>query len=86
MDLIDYLVSNIIELPHIVRWPGIFLIVLYLLRAVSHIFRLRLISVVTNILYATIVALLLAQYGNEIAAFMENQWMQLQANKPNESG
>jgi len=82
MDLVDYLVTNISELDHIVRWPGIFLIVLYLLRAVGHLFRLRLISVVTNLLYATIIALVLARYGNEIAVYLQNLWDQYQASNP----
>ncbi len=79
MDLIDYLVTNIAEAPHIVRWPGIFLIALYLLRAFGHIFRLRLISVITNVLYAVIIALLLARYGDQIAAYMYGLWDQYQA-------
>ena len=82
MDLVDYLVTNISALDHIVRWPGIFLIVLYLLRAVGHLFRLRLISVVTNLLYATIIALVLARYGNEIAVYLQNLWDQYQASNP----
>ena len=82
MDLVDYLVTNISALDHIVRWPGIFLIVLYLLRAVGHLFRLRLISLVTNLLYATIIALVLARYGNEIAVYLQNLWDQYQASNP----
>ena len=70
MELIDYLIENITNLPGIVRWPGIFLIALLLLRAIGHVFRLRLVSVIINLLYAFIVALVLAQYGHEIAAFI----------------
>lgn len=70
MDIIDYLVTNINQLPWIVRGPGLFLIVLFLLKAIGHVFRLRLISVITNILYAVIVALVLARYGQEITAFV----------------
>jgi len=79
MDLVDYLITNISKLDHIVRWPGIFLIILYLLRAVGHVFRLKLISVVTHILYATIIALVLARYGNDIAAFLYDLLEQYQS-------
>lgn len=70
MDIFDYLITNINQLPWITRGPGLFLIVVFLLKAVGHVFRLRLISVITNILYAFIVALVLARYGQEITAFV----------------
>lgn len=85
MDLIDFLVTNIAEAPHIVRWPGIFFIIMYLLRAFGHLFRLRLISVVTNILYATIIALVVARYGNEIANYLYGLIEQYQASKAENS-
>lgn len=72
MELVDYLIENIMSLPGIVRWPGIFLIVVFLLRAVGHLLRFRLVSVITNLLYAFIFALVLAQYGNEIASFISD--------------
>ncbi len=70
MELVDYLINGILESPQIVRWPGIFLIALFLLRAVGQFFRLRLISVAINILYALIIGLVVARYGQEIADFI----------------
>lgn len=70
MDIVDYLITNISQLPWIVFGPGLFLIAVFLLKAVGQVFRLRLISVVTNILYAFIVALVMARYGQDIAAFV----------------
>ena len=70
-DLLDYLITNITQLPQNVQLIGGGLIVLFVLRSFFLVLRLRLISAATNILYALIVALVLARYGPEIAVFLD---------------
>ena len=74
MELLNYLVVNIMQLPWIVKGPGLFLIFLFLIKAIGHVFRLRLFSVVTNFLLSVIVALVLARWGQDIAAFIFEQF------------
>ena len=69
-DLLNYLVTNIVALEPIIRWPGIFLIALFVIKALGHLFGLRLVSFATNFLYALIVALVLARYGQDITAYL----------------
>ncbi len=70
MDIVDYLITNISQLPWIILGPGLLLMAIFTFKAIGYVFRLRLISVVTNLLYAFIVALVMARYGQEIAAFV----------------
>ncbi len=71
-DLLDYLITHISELPQNVQLIGGGLIALFVLRSFFLVLRLRLISAATSLLYALIVALVLARYGHDIAAFIGN--------------
>lgn len=59
-------ISNILELPWLVKGPGLFLIALFLLRAVRCVFSLRLITVLTSLVYAMVFAIILSQAGDAI--------------------
>ena len=72
MALIDYLITNTSQLPWIVLGPGLFLIVMFLFKALGQFFRLKWISAIGSILYALIIALILARYGQDIAAYVLN--------------
>ena len=73
MDIIDYLITNISPLPWIVKGTGMALMVLLFFRAFSQIFTLRWIKAATNIVYAIIVALGMARFGQDIADYIETK-------------
>lgn len=58
---------TIFALPWGVKGPGLFLIALFLLRALRSLFSLRLITVFTSLIYVVIIAIILSQAGNLIA-------------------
>lgn len=71
MDIIDYLITNISPLPWIVKGPGFGLMALLLLRAFTQVFTLRWIKSATNVVYAVIIALGMARFGQDIADFIK---------------
>ena len=73
MELLDYLIANIMALPWVIKGPGLFFIFSFLLKSIGHVFRLRLIAAITNFLLSLIIALILARWGVEIAIFVQEQ-------------
>ncbi|MEL7429795.1 MAG: hypothetical protein AAFN43_07325 [Pseudomonadota bacterium] len=69
-ELLNYLITNIMALEPIVRWPGLILIGFFCVKALGHLFGLRLISSLTNFLYALIIALVLARYGQGMTEYL----------------
>ena len=61
----------VLELPWIVKGPGIVLIAWFLLRGVTRFITLRPIKGLTNLVYAFIIALVLSRYGNDIALMIQ---------------
>ena len=70
MELFDYLLNAILPLPWIVKGPGFAMIAWLLLRSVMQFLTLRWIKSATSIVFALIIALVLARYGTDIAAFL----------------
>lgn len=71
MDIIDYLITDISELPWIVKGPGLVLMVLLLLRSFTQVFTLRWVKAATNVVYAVVIALGMARFGQQIAEFID---------------
>lgn len=67
MDIIDYLITNISELPWNVKGPGLVLIAYFSFRAFTQFLTLRWIRAATTLVYALIVALGMARFGSDIA-------------------
>lgn len=72
MDLVFGLIDpdRIMELPWIVKGPGIALIVLFLFRAIRCLFSLRLITLFTSLVYAVVIAIILSQAGEAIVQLL----------------
>ena len=73
MDIIDYLITNITPLPWIVKGTGLGLMVLLVFRAAGQFLSLRFIKATTSLVTALVVALILARFGQDIAAFIASQ-------------
>lgn len=71
-DLLDYLITQLAQLPQNVQLICGALVAFFIMRSFFLALRLRLISALTNILYALIVGLVFARYGFEIAAIISN--------------
>lgn len=71
MDIIGYLIEHISPLPWIVKGPGFILMALLCLRSFTQIFTLRWIKSATNVVYAFIVALIMARFGLDIVGYIE---------------
>ena len=70
MDIITYLVTDISDLPWIVKGPGLILVVLLLLRAFTQVFTLRWVKAATSVVYALVIALVMARFGLQIAEYI----------------
>ncbi len=73
MDIVDYLITHISELPWIVKGPGLGVMALLLLRSFTQIFTLRWIKAATNVVYALIIALGMARFGQDIADYLKSK-------------
>ena len=73
MDIVDYLITHISELPWIVKGPGLALMVLLLLRSFTQIFTLRWIKAATNAVYALIIALGMARFGQDVSDYLKSK-------------
>lgn len=73
MDIIDYLITNIAPLPWIVKGPGLGLMALMCLRSFTQILTLRWIKAATNLVYAVIIALGMARFGQDIADYLKKK-------------
>ncbi|MEM9279226.1 MAG: hypothetical protein AAGA76_11685 [Pseudomonadota bacterium] len=73
MDIIDYLVTNIAPLPWIVKGTGFVLMAVLVFRAVGQFFSLRWIRAATSLVMALVIALVMARFGQDIAAFIASQ-------------
>ena len=71
MELLNYLIVNIMQLPWIVKGPGLFFMFAFLFKAIRHLFKLKFVSAVTSLLLSFIVALIFARWGHDIAAFVQ---------------
>jgi len=71
LDIIDYLVTHISPLPWLVKGPGFGLMVLLVFRSLSQVFTLRWIKAATNVVYALIIALGMARFGQDIADYLK---------------
>jgi hypothetical protein len=73
LDIIDYLITNIAPLPWIVKGSGLGLMALLCLRSFTQIFTLRWIKAATNVVYAVIIALGMARFGQDIADYLKKK-------------
>lgn len=73
MDIIDYLITNITPLPWIVKGTGFAFMAFLLLRSFTQFFTLRWIKATTNIVYAVIIALGMARFGQDIADYIKTK-------------
>ena len=70
MDIYNYLFVNISALDPIVKYPGVLMIVFFALRGLVQVFSLNFIRAITNMLYALVLALVLARFGQDISAYL----------------
>ena len=73
MELIETILNSILDLPWIVKGPGLGLIAILLLRAVTQFLTIHPIRAATSVVYALIVGLVLSKYGQAIAEFIAQQ-------------
>ncbi|MEM9332310.1 MAG: hypothetical protein AAGA53_13360 [Pseudomonadota bacterium] len=73
MDIVDYLITNIGDLPWSVKGVGFALMAFLFLRAVSQFFSLKWIRAATSLVMVLVVALVMARFGQDIASFVANQ-------------
>jgi len=84
LDIIDYLITNIKPLPWIVKGPGLGLMVLLVFRSFTQVLTIRWIKAVTSIVYAAIIALGMARFGQDIADHLKTKQIE-PANEVNQS-
>ncbi|MEM8648938.1 MAG: hypothetical protein AAGF54_00250 [Pseudomonadota bacterium] len=87
LDIVDYLITYVSELPWMVKGPGFALMVYLIFRSVGQFMTLRWIKAATSLVYALIVALVMARFGHDIAAFIDKdykppEWEQSDKAKP----
>lgn len=80
MDIVDYLITNIAPLPWTVKGTGFGLMALLFLRAAGQFLSLRFIKATTSLVTALVIALVLARFGQDIAAFVATQPVSTDAN------
>ena len=73
MDLLLDLISleKITALPVILSGPGLLIILLFLVRFVRSLFSLHLITAASSLLFAFVIALILSQWGDDIAEILD---------------
>ncbi len=70
MDIIDYFITHIGPLPWMVKGTGFAIMALLVFRAFGQFLSLRWIRAVTSLVSALVIALILARFGQDIAAFI----------------
>jgi len=70
MEALQQILPVILELPDLVKWPGLILAGLLALRATFKLLSLRLIGAATNYVYAFIIILIMYHWGHDIHAFL----------------
>lgn len=73
LDIIDYLITSISDLPFIVTGPGLALCALFAFRAFGLFVTLRWIKASTNLVYIVIILLVMAKYGEQIATMIQDK-------------
>ena len=73
MDIVDYLITHISPLPWTIKGTGLGLMVLLMFRAFTQFLSLRFIRAATSLVTALVVVLIMARYGQDIAAFLATQ-------------
>ena len=63
--------EKITALPVILSGPGLLIILLFLVRFVRSLFTLHLITAASSLLFAFVVALVLSQWGEDIAEMLD---------------
>ncbi|MEM7068336.1 MAG: hypothetical protein AAF478_05575 [Pseudomonadota bacterium] len=70
MDIVDYLITHIAPLPWTVKGTGFVLMLILAFRAFGQFLSLRWIRAATSIVLILVVALVMARFGQDIAAFV----------------
>ncbi|MEM7216664.1 MAG: hypothetical protein AAF423_14085 [Pseudomonadota bacterium] len=83
MDFVDYLVVHISPLPWTVKGVGFAFIAFLVFRAIGQFFSLRWIRALTSLVMALVVALIMARFGQDIAAYLTNLSVQETNNSSN---
>ncbi len=73
MDIIDYLITNISPLSWTVKGAGLLLMALLVMRATGQFFSFRWIKAITSLVSVVVVLLILARFGTDIDALIEDQ-------------
>ncbi|MGI9350585.1 MAG: hypothetical protein ACR2O3_03390 [Rhizobiaceae bacterium] len=73
MDIVDYLITHIAPLPWAVKGTGFALMAILALRAAGQFFSLRWIKAVTSLVLILVIALGMARFGEDIAAFVSDK-------------
>ena len=63
-------IDNIMELPWMVKGPGLLIIFLFLMRFIRSLFSLHLVTAFTSLVYAFVFSLILSQGGSAIVQLM----------------
>ena len=66
-------IPAILQLPWIVKGPGLLLIVIFLFRSITLFLTLHPIRAITNIVYAFVIALILSRFGVAIGDWIASQ-------------
>ena len=81
MDIIDYLVTHISPLPWTVKGTGLVLMLLLAFRAATQFMSLRWIRAITSLVSIVVVALIMARFGTDIAAYIDTMLARPAADK-----
>ena len=73
LDIVDYLITHIAPLPWAVKGTGFAIMGLLVLRAAGQFFSLRWIRAATSLVLVLVVALGMARFGEDIAAFVSSE-------------
>ena len=73
MDIVTYFITHIGPLPWIVKGTGFAIMAFLVFRSFGQFFSLRWIRATTSLVCALVVALVLARFGQDIAAFIASE-------------
>lgn len=69
-DIFNYLVTNIMPLPMVIKGTGLAIIVLLVLRSIGQFLSFSWIKAATGLVIALVIALVMARYGQDIAGII----------------
>ena len=73
MNIVEYLITNIGPLPWIVKGTGFALMAYLVFRSIGQFFSLRWVRAATSLVSVLVIALIMARFGQDIAAFLATE-------------